>query len=339
MSKLEKTSLALFMVLLVWAAPLCALAQEGDPASAEGEEAAGEPDSDPRPSEPDPAAEPAGEAESPEEPALASEGEPDAAPVAGATDEREDPPLEETEQDLVADGEEPLDPYYLPEGADYPEAPAGAVLLDLEEPPLPFAQGDMELGLGLGLAGGSEVFYLGLGGAFAYYVVNRLAPGIDLQYTKIFSDFEYPDSFRLLPFLKFVILRNARFAPYLIVAGGHEFQWGGSQNPTKGVRETDAWIFGGGAGAHIGLGEHFAIKIQLLALYYWYTQKKIFGLDDTWFDDELDGEAVAFVDDGLKPCDEGDPGCTSYYSRSGDTKDRDGELFFPLVTIGMAFFF
>ncbi len=163
----------------------------------------------------------------------------------------------------------------------------------------PFAKGDIELGLGLGGYGSGGTFNLAIGGAFAYYVVNRLAPGIDLGYTHIFSDeLEYPESFTTLPFLKFVILRSTKFAPYLILTGGRNFQWGGTDDPDKGYAAVSAWILGGGAGAHIGIGQHVALKIQLLALYYWYDEKII-----------------------------------------RDGKVKDGELLFPVISIGIAFIF
>ena len=92
-------------------------------------------------------------------------------------------------------------------------------------------------------------------------------------------------------------------------------------------------------GAHIGLGEHFALKVQLLALYYWYDDTKVIGVKDSWFDDEYNGQQAAFVTDNGQPCDDGDPGCTSVYYKSQDRKDLAGELFFPLITIGFAIFF
>ncbi len=163
----------------------------------------------------------------------------------------------------------------------------------------PFAKGDIELGLNLGAYGYSGYFQLAIGGAFAYYVVNRLAPGIDLSYTHVFSsELEYPESFTALPFLKFVIVRSTRFAPYLILTGGRNFQWGGTDDPDKGYTAVGSWILGGGAGAHIGMGQHVALKLQLLALYYWYDEKIIY-----------------------------------------DGKVKDGILLFPVISIGIAFMF
>ena len=189
---------------------------------------------------------------------------------------------------------------------------------------LPFAKGDMEIGIGLGGYGDGEDFLLAVGGSFAYYVINRLAPGIDLQYVHIISDHDYPESMTVLPFAKFVLIRSKRFAPYLVAAGGREFEWGSDY-------AVHAWIAGGGAGAHIGIGEHFAINLRLLALYYWYDDTKVLGYDDDIFDQEDSyGDKYAEVS-----CNGG----TCYAYEKDDTDDIKGRLFFPLISIGMAFFF
>jgi len=143
----------------------------------------------------------------------------------------------------------------------------------------PFAKGDMELGLGLGGWGNGDQFTLTVGGTFAYYVVNRLAPGLQLNYQTSFGDLEYPQSITTLPFLKFVLIRSMKFAPYLIVAGGREFQWGGTDNPSKGFKAVGSWIIGGGAGAHVGIGAHFALKLQVLALHYTFDKKILLAGD------------------------------------------------------------
>jgi hypothetical protein len=247
----------------------------------------------------------------------------------------------------------------------YPEAGDGT---DEEEEDLPFAKGDMEAGLGFGLAGNGDVFYLGVGLEYAYYVIDRLAPGISLLYTHIFSDqeytsgnssfsIEYPDSFRILPFLKFVIMRSRSVAPYIIVTGGYEFEWGGDT-------AVNAGILGGGAGVHVGLGKHVAINIELLGLHYWYEETKIYGftdgtlprhevaegeLGDTYWcpecDNPLADDYVATDDDFVVKapgtdgkrynCTNGDNNC-EYVD---DDKDQDREWHFPLITIGVSFFF
>lgn len=192
-----------------------------------------------------------------------------------------------------------------------------------EEPPdtEPYAKGDMEAGVGLGAYGNGTDFYLSVGGLFAYYVVARLAPGLDLQYTTVFSDYDYPDSFTLLPFLKFVIMRSTRFAPYVVATGGREFQWGGDY-------KTDAWIAGGGVGAHIGIVEHFAIKVQLLLLYYWYDNTRVYGYKDSHVAEDETGQYIEGTCDGQP--------CRIYVD---DEKDLAAELVFPVITVGMAFTF
>jgi hypothetical protein len=188
----------------------------------------------------------------------------------------------------------------------------------------PFAQGDMEAGAGLGGYGDGSYFALSVGGLFAYYVVARLAPGLDLQYTTVFSEddnYDYPDSLTLLPFLKFVIMRSTRFAPYVVATGGREFEWGGDF-------KTDAWIAGGGVGAHIGIAEHFAIKVQLLLLYYWYDDTKVYGYRDKDLGKDEMGKYIEGTCDG-QPC--------RIYVH--DEKDLSAELVFPVITVGMAFTF
>jgi hypothetical protein len=240
-----------------------------------------------------------------------------------------------------------VDPFDLPE-EDFaePSGDEGAAPVPPDDLPdgKPFAKGDMELGLGLGGAGDGEYFQLVVGGTFAYYVVNRLAPGIDLQYSTVFhEDYEYPSAVTALPFLKFVILRARSFAPFLILTGGREFQWGGSDNPFKGVQAAGAWIVGGGAGAHVGIGDHFSITVQILALYYWYDDAKIRGFDDDVFDgqhagDDDDGRYVLIEEDGSVGCDPATADCYAFYE-SDDRKDLAGELFFPMIHIGLALSF
>lgn len=212
--------------------------------------------------------------------------------------EPEEPEPEEAEEPVL---DEPFVPDVKIEDDSYDDYDDDALQEALDNLPdgKPFAKGDIELGLGLGAYGYSGYFQLAIGGAFAYYVVNRLAPGIDLSYTHVFSsELEYPESLTVLPFLKFVIVRSTRFAPYLVLTGGRNFQWGGTDDPDKGYTAVGSWILGGGAGAHIGMGQHVALKLQLLALYYWY--------------DETINDAG---------------------------KNKDGKLFFPVISIGIAFMF
>ena len=243
---------------------------------------------------------------------------------------------------------------------------------DLEsEKPLPFAKGDMEAGFGFALAGSGDEFWLGIGGSYAYYMANRFALGIDLSYTHVFSDkeykvanetysYDYPDSLRFLPLVKFVLMRSRSVAPFLFVTGGYETQWGTDY-------ATDSWILGGGGGVHIGIGERFTINVQIYALHHWYNDTKVDGFPD---DEHYRGS----TDDGRyfcptcgtaanpplaePPVDEN--GQEGFYlkdsegnmyacdvaaqdpqqcARFKDGKDKDSEWFFPLITIGLGFTF
>jgi hypothetical protein len=253
-----------------------------------------------------------------------------------------------------------------PSTGDSPEVDLSA-FDEYEEEPVStrFAKGAMEAGLGFGLAGSGDEFYLGVGGKFAYYVVNRLAPGIDLQYTHIFSDalisetltYDYPDSFRLLPFLKFVVLETKNVAPYLMIAGGYEFQWGSEF-------AVGAGIIGGGGGVNVVLGDHVAINIELLGLHYWYEETRIYGFEDSTLyrgTGAFDGERYRPLGSGPQDAPPSDPdnpfvpgedevtlskqdaeyicvagtSCEKVY----DDKDADREWFFPLITIGLVVFF
>ncbi|MCP4605499.1 MAG: hypothetical protein GY847_34095 [Proteobacteria bacterium] len=205
---------------------------------------------------------------------------------------------------------------------------------------LPFAKGDFEPGFLFGIWGDRDVFFLTVGGSFAYYVINRLAPGIELQYATYFSDmYDYPQSFAILPFLQFVILREGGFLPFITATGGREFQWDGSSNPTKGVKATHAWIAGGGGGLYIRIWKAFFFRIQFSVLYYWYDKTKVIALDDDLFTetDSETGETIAVLDEDFKPCGPGPEQCY-VYSKSDDTKDIDGEPIY-FLTFGPTFFF
>ena len=168
----------------------------------------------------------------------------------------------------------------------------------------------------------------------------------------------------LLPFLKFVIMRSGTIAPYLIAAGGYQFEWGSKY-------AVNAWLVGGGAGVNVGISEHFALSIQLLALYYWYDDKRVYGYSDDRiykasngmeyvcnnadqcnYDNgiyaykTLDGEYINCDGPDVEEdtclyqtvyrCDENGQNCIPPYS---DPADKKSELFFPLITFGVSFFF
>jgi hypothetical protein len=212
----------------------------------------------------------------------------------------------------------------------------------------PFAKGDMEPGLGLGFAGYSDTFYLIIAGSFAYYVVNRFAPGLEVHYGTDFGSAGIPDSVTLLPFVKFVILRSARFAPYLIALGGREFQFAGDY-------PAQSWIVGGGAGFHIGFGAHVAIKIQLTFQHHWFDDPKVQRYDDAhivrdadgqeyycqagdcpvdeWDDDLWQGDTYFVCEDAANPTPET---CAQPVS---DRKDLTHQWIFPIISLGASFVF
>lgn len=260
----------------------------------------------------------------------------EAAPDAGAPEPAPEEPV--LDEPFV-----PEDPLIVPydDGAQPPPASA-----DLDDGK-PFAKGDMEPGFGLGFLGYGDLFYMSIGGSFAYYVVNRLAPGLEVSYGTDFGSADIPDSVTLLPFLKFVILRNARFAPYLIALAGREFEF-------NGYNAVHSWIVGGGAGVHIGIGEHVAIRIQLTFQHHWYDDAVISGYDDDrlYKDDEGNeypcpsGTSCGELDDWLPvdatdgtPCfvDPDDP--ENYTCAVGDKKDLTHDWIFPIISVGMAFSF
>jgi len=164
-----------------------------------------------------------------------------------------------------------LPPPYVP-------APAQS---QLPPPPdvRPYAQHDMELGIGLGLGGYSDAFTLGVSADFAYYVVARLAPGLDIQYQATWGDVEYPQSFTLFPYLKFVLVRSLKFAPYILVGGGRDWEWSGADQSYNrdgsfnGYVAVDSWLFGVGGGMTVMFGGHVGLRLQVLAMYENFDEK------------------------------------------------------------------
>jgi len=120
------------------------------------------------------------------------------------------------------------------------------------EDPRPFAQGDMEVSLGLGLSSGDGGTQYALGGAFFYYVLPGLAPGVDV--TVQGGSGIATQTWALLP-LKWVLYRSYDFAPYLVVEAGRIFI-------ADGV--PDLWIAGGGPGFHLFSGRRVGLKAQVV---------------------------------------------------------------------------
>jgi len=221
------------------------------------------------------------------------------------------------------------------------------------------------------MAGAGDYFYFGAGASYAYYVIDRLAPGIDIQYSHIFLNEDYgysePHTFTLLPFLKFAVMRSPTVSPYLVLTGGYQAEWGSDI-------AVNAWIVGGGGGVRLGLGEHLALNVQLLGLYYWYDEAKIYGYpDNRIYQDEVGNEflcdsaeqcagfgkaeyAYKSTEDGLFHLCKDEPDDSNICSMSDvriyecnatmncipeydDQDDVKREFFFPLITFGLAYFF
>ncbi|MBN2344327.1 MAG: hypothetical protein JXX29_23530 [Deltaproteobacteria bacterium] len=151
---------------------------------------------------------------------------------------------------------------------------------DMLEQFRPYGQGDMELSIGIGGSGAGGGFTLSASALFAYYVVNRLAPGLEIDYLARWGDVKYPQSFTLFPFLKFVLIRSHQFAPYLLVGGGRTMAWGGGDGIVdsetgdfSGIKAVGSWVTGMGGGFMIGIGARMRIQIQLLAMHRVYDEK------------------------------------------------------------------
>ena len=249
----------------------------------------------------------------------------------------------------VAPAEPELEEPFLPEPPVEPAFDDGAQPQPLDDLPdgKPFAKGDMEPGVGLAFAGYGGDYYMMIGASFAYYVVNHFAPGLEVSYGTDFGSANIPDSVTLLPFAKFVILRSTKFAPYLIALAGREVQF-------NGYNSVHSWIVGAGAGVHIGLGEHVALRIQITFQHHWYDDLRIRVFDDDriYKDSEgqeylcdsagacdLDGWVQAADDEGyLILCNPEDPTDCVDAIRS-DKSDLTHGWIFPIISIGMSFSF
>ncbi len=119
---------------------------------------------------------------------------------------------------------------------------------NLVEEPKPFAQGAMNLGLIFGISAG-QTTSITLGGAFGYYVLNGLEPGLELEV--IFgSDRNTVTS--LLPYLRWIIWRSYSFSPFLKVQGGRWFI----------SNEDDLTVLGGGGGAVMFLSRMAGLVLE-----------------------------------------------------------------------------
>jgi hypothetical protein len=138
---------------------------------------------------------------------------------------------------------------------------------------LPFGKGEMSLAVGLG-GYGSDGFTLTAGAIFDYYVIDRLAPGMDITYQATFGDVKHPQDLSLFPYLKYILIRSNRIAPYLLAGGGRSLEWGGAARELNartgefyGYAPVGSWFTGMGGGIIIGVGMRLRIQVQLLAMY------------------------------------------------------------------------
>jgi len=125
-----------------------------------------------------------------------------------------------------------------------------------EEERRPFEQGELELGLGFGyVSGGGGSAYL-LRGAFSYYVLPGLAPGLDVTYQG--GDYPGADQTWLLVPVKWVLYRSYDVSPYVIGQGGRIFLH------DEGF--DDLWIVGGGPGVYLFSSRRLGFFVQ--GIYY-----------------------------------------------------------------------
>jgi hypothetical protein len=204
---------------------------------------------------------------------------------------------------------------------------------------------NLEPGLGLGISSWGGDYTMQINASVGYYVLNWLQPGLELSYITDFGTSGIPDSFRILPFIRFVLFRGKAFAPYAMVAGGREFQWAGNY-------PVDAWIVGPGVGAYIAAGKHVVVNIQVLFLHYWYDDPRVVGYpDDSLYTDD---------NGGTYPCPDGHcdlDGWDPVVDQNGDAwlcedlntgdcvpevndkKDLDREWIYPIISLGVGFLF
>lgn len=133
-----------------------------------------------------------------------------------------------------------------------------------EDPGLPFEQGDMEIALALGLATGEDSYQYAVGGAFAYYVLPGLAPGLDVTFH---GGDQIPNQTWVLVPLKWIVYRSRTFAPYLVAEGGRIFIHEG---------QPDLWMAGGGPGFYLSFSPRAGAEVQVI-LYRLFPENQCEG--------------------------------------------------------------
>jgi hypothetical protein len=125
---------------------------------------------------------------------------------------------------------------------------------DDEEEILPFDQGCVNLGLGLGggSVGGKAAFNVGV--KFGYFVLPGLEPGVE---TSVTFGSDQPTVISLLPYLRWIIYRALPVSPYLMAQAGRLFVI--TNDPL--YSDEDFTAVGGGGGVIVFL--HRSIGLQL----------------------------------------------------------------------------
>ena len=251
-----------------------------------------------------------------------------------------------------------------PEGPPPPEVEVAAPEVEEEEAPqLMYAKGDMDATVGISLSGDGNVNYLGFSASYAYYLRDRLAPGVKISYTNVLgegnTEYGYADEFSILPLLKFVLSRK-QVAPYIFATGGYAWQWGAKS-------AANAWILGLGGGVNVAVSKRVMINIELAALHYWYTKKKVYWYKDSDLLTLRDGSSKIYKEscessgdcgpeeiaddyeaqDGEYVFEDSDGNtylCTDETTCGedavfSDKKDKDREWFFPLISVGVSIAF
>jgi hypothetical protein len=135
-----------------------------------------------------------------------------------------------------------------------------------QEVPRPFEQGNMRLGLILGLAAGGGETTFTVGGAFGYDVLPGLAPGIEGEVT-----FGGPAGTvgAVLPYLRWVLWRSYNVSPFIKLQGGWIRR--GYLFEDLSTKETwsegrDLGAIGGGGGLVFFLGRNVGLQLEALYL-------------------------------------------------------------------------
>ena len=119
----------------------------------------------------------------------------------------------------------------------------------LPEPPRPFGRGNINVGLGLGFSAGAGETAFSVGGAFGYFVLDGLEPGLQLDVT--FGS-NRPTVTALLPYLRWIFYRSYSVSPYLKAQGGRFFVTG----------HADVTALGGGGGIVVFISRRVGLQLE-----------------------------------------------------------------------------